>query len=549
MRAAFPDILAPLSSAAQRAFTWDSALPPHAKTLSQAWRLGEVAGAIAASPPPPTSDEEASDRFGSLLGNASVALGLDAGRVLKYSELLAAWKLAVNPPRGIVARAFGLLSFAQLMWVIACGGILVTVLPVAWVLIKMAHLDVVVAKAARVSWQLARIPLRLTWAVISHPILTPLRQPVILLVVWLLFLHATSYRDVGTRWMLLVPFSFIAAVCMVCLEFPRLWPSQTLYGRAAVASNRTVWVGELKASSAHFACVAGVFFFCAYMGQSSIFGAFSAYALALAAGFSITEGVSYLLCGPACCCQRFEWGLTLNVVGAGLLLLGSIGAHAVAPALFLPLSDAAAASVVAKSISERFVPTGLATPLASFQSISQIIFFFCLVALSAHLGKENRHGNAHHDARAAGRRACSFWRSYLVRQLFIVAILAAAAMYGAVASQPSLFTTATVASLWFALVKLSDFGVWRTDGMFLAVFGASILAWRAALLLQTRPELILGMFSPSAGSVALEAILSGSLLRQMSWVDGAVACTATLCFTLAALVGNNRRIREQANRN
>lgn len=548
MRAAFPDILAPLSSAAQRAFTWDSALPPHAKTLSQAWRLGEVAGAIAAQPPPPTSDEEAAARFGPLLGNASLALGLDAGRVLKYSELLSAWRLAVDPPRGIVARAFGLLSFAQLMWFVACCGILVTVIPVAWLLIKMAHLDEIVRKAVRLVWQLTRIPLRLSWNGISHPIVTPLRQPLILLFVWLLFLHAASYRDAGTRWMLLMPFSLAACAAICCIEFPRLWPSQTVYGRAADSPNRTFFAGELKPPAVQCAAIAAVLFFSAYMSQSWVFGAGAAYALALGAGFSITEGIAYLICGPMCCCRQLGWGLFLNAAGAGVLLLASIVAHATKPAMFLPLSDAAAASLVAKTVSDRFVLAGLATPLAAFQSISQVIFFFCLVVLSAHTPRDYGYDGADAAQQGAGRRGCSRFGGYLMRQLIVIAILAGAAIYGAVASQASLFTTAAIASVCFAFVKLSDFEIWRSDGAFLSIFAASILAWRAALLLQTRPELILGMFSPAAGSVALQALTSGSLLQQLTWVDGAVGGLASLCFGLAALFGHQRRIRERRER-
>lgn len=551
MRAAFPDILAPLSSAAQRAFTWDSALPPHAKTLSQAWRLGEVAGAIAAQPPPPTSDEEAASRFGSLLGNASVALGLDAGRTLKYSELLSAWRLAVDPPRGIIARAFGLLSFAQLMWFGACFGILVTVGPVAWLLIKMAHLDEIVVKAGRLTWQLARIPLRLSWQAISHPILTPLRQPAVLLVVWLLLLHATSYRDAGTRWMLMMPFSFAACVAVCCIEFPRLWPSQTVYGRAASSPSRTFFAGELKSPAVHSICIAAVLFFAAYMSQSWVFGAAAAYALAVGTGFTVTDGLCGLLCGNSCCCEKLGWGLFLNVVGSGALLLATVVVNAVKPALLLPLSDAAAAAAVAKSLSDHFVPAGLATPLAAAQSISQVVFFYCIVGLSAHTSRDYGYVAGDADAAqqaAAARRGCSRFGTYFWRQVLTIIVLVAAAIYGAVASQASLFTTAVIASVLFMIIKLNDCDVWRSDGAFLSIFAASILAWRAALLLQTRPELILGMFSPAAGSVALQALTSGSLLQQMTWVDGAVGGLASLCFGLAALFGRQRRIREWRNR-
>jgi hypothetical protein len=524
-----PDVLAPLSRL--RNVSFFEALPPHPRSISQAWALGRIEENIeSASRGANLTDADAARRFPMQLATATRVLQV-RDRNITWSELRHARQTAVDRQegKGLVSRALGLLTFSRVLWFAGVCGILVTAVPASIALLHVTGLLPLLLAVLSQAYAL----LRALWSVVhglfggrvlaalrglavlawTHPLARQLHQPAALAVVWLVFLHAVGFRDSGARTYTLL-FACGLAGAALSIERPQVWRSQVVPPAAP-------GVGSLlrKGAAPTALYAATILLTSAYLGQSPLLAYLGLLAIYQALGFVVAAfGGGYIVGFSG------QNALQRTTLASLLVLAATVLLRVSHPHLLAGAEEAEGGGTAAEqAVLQSFTPAGLAVLASPAQVSSQILFFLGMLITS--------------DA------ACVRFanESYAAAQVRMLLSLLAGAYVGAVFAMPSLLNTACVFAVLFALGKTVDARMWRAEGVMLTAFGASLLAWRGALFLHTHPAFVLGLFSDSAAERARYALLEGGALRDLGTVDAVLGAVALLSLALAGLVAVGKR--------
>lgn len=458
---AIPDVFPSLPT-----LSWRGEIPPHPTKMAQAWQLGSISEKLvhcADSAAPPSCVQTHLSAAGKVLQREGALSEEDLTLAFKYMTEMESHK-------GLLARVYGAMDLINFMWLVGTLGILLTVVPCMSVILHKIGAFQLLATLVSAVVRKVILLVRLAYTYTSF-----LWCPIAYLAIVSGYAHALRFTShnatAGTYLALLALGCHVIVTGLHATTLPEYPVLKTL--ATAVVLVRRLATGSASRDPKPTA------------EESEFLEMLArhvppAYSLALAIPTAIA--FQSTLFGWVAVLAIFAWlGFFVLPIGLGYYI-GFSGEDAMSRCAVtaLCLSLAFFAVRIASDNGECFdsAPHNLCFPfMQSAQVMGLVVYFLALLITTS---------------RGYSRDTATYWQ---MQGVFVVSMVIAATA-GLLFNVNAAFATTCVFAVLYTIDKVLELPVWNDKGtIFVGLACASFGLWRLAVLLNSRPDLVVAAMS------------------------------------------------------